>query len=85
MSFSSTKLCENINYVMLSGSKTPVVFYRACKATAWSKTGKGKKRKVKPELDSGGDLIHRCINYTDIKCLVCKILHILQCLYELNR
>ena len=44
----------------------------------------GKEGKVKPELDSGG-CIHGCINYTEIKCLVCKILHILQCLYELNR
>ena len=34
----------------------------------------GKEGKVKPELDSGGDLIQGCINYTDIKCLVCKII-----------
>ena len=61
MSFSSRILCEHINYVMLSGSKTPVLFYSACKGTAWSKTGKGI---VKPELNSGGDLIHRCINYS---------------------
>ena len=27
----------------------------------------GKEEEVKPELDRGGDLIHGCINYTDIK------------------
>ena len=46
-------------------SKTPVLLYRACKALPVEKLGK--EEEVKPELDRGGDLIHGCINYTDIK------------------